>query len=169
MTETAKEAAHGFAQSVLAKGYRTEELHTYTDAEGKPLYWRIRAKHPATLEKWIRPMKLNGQIYELAEPKFSEGKPLYGLHRIASNPDAIVWIVEGEQKADALHKLGEAHPPHDGVVTEPANAVHPHRPLDRWQREDLVEAEQHWGLDRAVHGERVCLSAGSALPERADN
>ena len=48
-----------------------------------------------TGEKWIRPMKLNGAGFELGEPKFENGKPLYVLHRIASNPDAAVWVVEG--------------------------------------------------------------------------
>lgn len=81
-------------------------LHVFDDTEGKPLYWRIRAKHPDTGQKWIRPMKLNGQGYEIGEPKFTAGKPLYGLHHIASNADAVVWVVEGEQKADALNKIG---------------------------------------------------------------
>ncbi|OFW00156.1 MAG: hypothetical protein A3G20_05090 [Acidobacteria bacterium RIFCSPLOWO2_12_FULL_59_11] len=91
---------------MLDKGFKPVALHTYTDAEGNALYWRIRAKHPETGNKWIRPMYRNGNGFELAEPKFEGGKPLYALHRIASNPDAVVWIVEGEQKADALNKLG---------------------------------------------------------------
>jgi hypothetical protein len=104
--ETAKQAARRFAAPMLAKGYKPQALHEYTDPEGRPLHWRIRLKHPETGDKWIRPMKLNGQGYELGEPKFSDGKPLYGLPRIVSNLDAVVWIVEGEQKADALNKLG---------------------------------------------------------------
>lgn len=106
MIETPKEAAKRFAGPMLGKGFRPSALHTYTDAEGNALYWRIRAKHPETGDKWIRPMKSNGQSYELTEPKFPNGKPLYALHHIASNSDAVVWIVEGEQKADALNKLG---------------------------------------------------------------
>jgi hypothetical protein len=90
----------------LDKGFKPVALHTYTDAQGDPLYFRIRAKHPDTGEKWIRPMYQNGNGFELGEPNYSHGKPLYGLHRIASNPDAAVWIVEGEQKADELNKLG---------------------------------------------------------------
>ena len=105
MTDTPKEAARQLSRPMLDRGFRPVALHTYTDTEGNPLYWRIRAKHP-TGEKWIRPMRLNSQGYELAEPKFTDGKPLYALHRIASNADAVVWIVEGEQKADALNKLG---------------------------------------------------------------
>jgi hypothetical protein len=106
MTETHKDAARRLAGPMLSKGFEAVALHAYTDADGVPLYWRIRAKHPTTGEKWIRPMKLNGDGYELGEPKFEDGKPLYALHRIVSIPDAVVWIVEGEQKADALNKLG---------------------------------------------------------------
>lgn len=106
MTETHKEAAKRLAGPMLDKGFKPVALHTYTDESGGPLYWRIRCKHPDTLEKWIRPMKLNGHGYELGEPNFPNGKPLYALHRIASDPAAVVWIMEGEQKADALNKLG---------------------------------------------------------------
>ena len=106
MSETPKEAAKRLAGPMLDKGFMPTALHTYTDAEGQALYWRIRVKRPETGEKWIRPMRLNGQGYELAEPRFPDGKPIYGLHTIASNPDATVWIVEGEQKADALNRLG---------------------------------------------------------------
>ena len=105
-SEAAKDAARRLAAPMLAKGYQPQALHQYNAADGSVLFYRIRAKHPETGDKWIRPMKLNGQGYELGEPKFSDGKPLYGLPRIASNLDVVVWVVEGEQKADALNKLG---------------------------------------------------------------
>ncbi len=106
MIETPKQAAKRLAGPMLDKGFQPAALHTYTDAQGEALYFRIRAKHPETGEKWIRPMHLNGEGWEMGEPKFPNGKPLYALQRIASNPAAVVWIVEGEQKADALNKLG---------------------------------------------------------------
>jgi hypothetical protein len=107
MNETPAQAARRLASPILKKGHKPEALHEYTDAEGKTIYWRIRAKNPETGEKWIRPMHLNGNGFELGEPLFANGKkPLYALHRIASVPNAAVWIVEGEQKADALNKLG---------------------------------------------------------------
>lgn len=106
MNETAKEAAKRLAGPMLDKGFKASALHAYTDAEGNPLYWRIRCKHPDTAEKWIRPMKLNGHGYELGEPKFQAGKPLYALQRVVGNSKSVVWIVEGEQKADALNKRG---------------------------------------------------------------
>jgi hypothetical protein len=120
MTETPKEAARRLSAHVIAKGFKPVALHTYTDTRGEPLYWRIRAKHPDTGEKWIRPMKLNGSGYELGEPKFSDGKPLYALHRIATNPDAGVWVAEGEQKADALNKLGLVATTSSGATSAPS-------------------------------------------------
>lgn len=72
MTENAKKAgsAARLASSLLAKGYRPEALHQYTDRDGIPLYYRIRLKHPVTGDKWIRPMKRDGDSYVLGEPKF---------------------------------------------------------------------------------------------------
>ena len=99
-------AAHTYAKKSLDGGFKPQALHTYTDADGSPLFWRIRLKHPETKEKWIRPMSRVGGHFALSEPTFENGKPLYGLHHIASNPAATVWIVEGEQKADALNKRG---------------------------------------------------------------
>lgn len=103
MTETPKEAAYRFAENfgVLREGYTRgvlgNALHCYTDTAGKPIYWRIRLKHPRTGEKWIRPMHLNGNGFEMGEPTFPSGKkPLYALQHLASNRDATVWITEGE-------------------------------------------------------------------------
>lgn len=106
MIETAKEAAKRLAGPMLDKGFKPAALHTFTDANGEPLYWRVRCKHPETGEKWIRPFREGSKGFEMGEPKFPHGKPLYALHRIASNPEAEVWITEGEQKADALNALG---------------------------------------------------------------
>jgi hypothetical protein len=105
MTETAKEAARRLAGPAIRDGYKPERLHEYRDAEGKPIYWRIRAKREDG-DKWIRPMKLNGHGYELGEPAFPDGKPLYNLDLIAAHPDALVYVCEGEKPADALTILG---------------------------------------------------------------
>ena len=106
MSETPKQAARRLSAKEIAKGYQPEALHTYTDADGAPLYWRIRAKHPTTGEKWIRPMRINGGAYSLGEPDFRSGKPLYRLHKLAANTNATVYIVEGEKCADRLSAIG---------------------------------------------------------------
>jgi len=99
--ETAKEAARRLSAPMLDKGFKPVALHTYTDASGVPSYYRIRCKHPDTKDKWIRPFHQNGSGFEFGEPKFQNGKPLYALHRIANNPEAIVWITEGATSAES--------------------------------------------------------------------
>jgi putative DNA primase/helicase len=104
-SETPKTAARLLAAGAIAKGFKPEALHEYRGADGKPIYWRIRAKRDDG-EKWIRPMTVNGHGYELREPGFGNKKPLYNLDRIAVDPSSTIWIVEGEKPADALTQLG---------------------------------------------------------------
>ena len=106
-TETAKEAARRLSGPTLRKGFKPTGLYEYTSASGEPLYWRIRAEHP-TEPKWIRPMMRNDAgEYVLGEPPAPEaGKPLYRLHVLASRPDAVVIVTEGEGKADMLERIG---------------------------------------------------------------
>ena len=105
MTETPKDAAHRLAKTVLAQEFKPQALHEYQDADGNPLYWRIRAKH-SDGRKWIRPMRNNGSGYQLGEPEFGGQKPLYRLPEIARESVATVFITEGENCADALTTLG---------------------------------------------------------------
>ena len=101
-----KQAARLLMARKLKDGYAAEALHTYTDMEGDPLYWRIRLKHP-TLGKYIRPMVLIEGKYEIKEPQYQHGeKPLYHLQQLARDTDKVVFIVEGEKCADSLNKLG---------------------------------------------------------------
>ncbi len=104
--ETPQQAVQRLAATALRDGYKLEALHSYTDTQGTPLYWRIRAKHPQTAEKWIRPMKLHGQGFKLGEPDFPKGKPLYRLHELVMRTDEPVMIVEGEMCADRLAQIG---------------------------------------------------------------
>jgi hypothetical protein len=105
MTESAREAARRLTRSYIDQGYKPINLHTYRDASGTELYHRMRLKHPNG-EKIIRPMYLNGNGYTLGEPKFKAGKPLYALDEIARRAGEPVYIVEGENCADALNQLG---------------------------------------------------------------
>lgn len=106
MTETPQQAARHLAAGAIREGFRPQALHEYTDRDGKPLHWRIRLKNPTTGDKWIRPMKLNGEGYTLGEPEYPDGKPLYRLHDLATRPDDPVIVCEGEWCADALAKAG---------------------------------------------------------------
>lgn len=52
-------------------------------------------------------MHHNGSQYRIGEPPAPDaGKPLYGLHALALQPDDTVFVVEGEKAADALLRLG---------------------------------------------------------------
>jgi DNA primase len=51
-------------------------------------------------------MYLNGHGYEIGEPEFPNGKPLYNLPQLLARPADPVWFVEGELCADHLTKLG---------------------------------------------------------------
>ena len=102
--ETPKEAARRLMAGKLKEGYEADALHTYTDSEGNPLHWRMRLKH-TTLDKVIRPMALINGKYELKEPPYPNGKPLYNLHELAIDSDKTVFIVEGEKCADYLNKI----------------------------------------------------------------
>ena len=106
--ETPQQAARRLSEPELRKGFRPEALHVYTDANGAPIFWRIRLKHPDTGAKWIRPMRQdeNG-AFVMGEPTFAPGtKPLYRLHDLVQHPDSAVIVVEGEKVADALARLG---------------------------------------------------------------
>ncbi len=104
--ETPKQAARRLSSHIINKGYQPEALHCYTDADGNAIYWRIRARHSTTGDKWIRPMRLSAGGYELGEPDFPSGKPLYALQLIADNPTSTIELVEGEKCADRLNALG---------------------------------------------------------------
>ncbi len=106
--ESPQQAARRLSATALRDGFRPEALHTYTAANGEPIFWRIRLKHPDTGAKWIRPLRrtAGGAGYEIGEPPAPPaGKPLYNLHHIATDPAAVVLVVEGEKAADALGKL----------------------------------------------------------------
>lgn len=102
---TPQAAARHFSKKQIEEGFIPEALHTYTDLQGKALYWRIRLKHQNG-NKWIRPMhKDNQDQFHLGEPPSLTIKPLYGLHNLSSHPDARIFIVEGEYPADVLNRF----------------------------------------------------------------
>ena len=106
--ESPQSAARRLAADPIRRGYRPEALHEYQLADGSPWCWRIRCKHPATSEKWIRPMHRTASGFTLGEPTPPpEGKPPYHLPELVAAPfNTVVLIVEGEKCADALAKLG---------------------------------------------------------------
>lgn len=104
--ETPQQAARRLLAGALREGFEPVALHTYRDANGAPLFWKARLKHPDG-RKEIRPIRWNGERFELGEPPAPpQGKPLYRLHELAARPGEPVIVVEGESCADALAALG---------------------------------------------------------------
>ncbi len=102
--ETPQAAARRLAHTAIAKGFEPSGLHVYSDTDGAPLFWRIRAKH-ANGDKWIRPMRWNGRAFVTGEPTAPpNGKPLYRLPDLRG--DGVAFVVEGETCADELAGLG---------------------------------------------------------------
>lgn len=105
MVETPQTAARRLASVPLLQGFRAVALHEYRNADGEPLFWRIRLKHPDG-RKWIRPMHYDSGCFVSGEPDM-QGKPLFRLPELlAADPAKPVVIVEGETCADALAELG---------------------------------------------------------------
>jgi len=88
---------------LLSDGYELEATHEYTDVEANIIYYKIRLKNKNTGEKWIKPLHFDGTNWLLKEPSFQGLKPLYNLHAITMNPDATIWVCEGEKSVDYLH------------------------------------------------------------------
>lgn len=105
MIENPQQAARRLATEAIRGAFQADALHCYTDENGTPVFYRMRAHLPDG-SKWIRPMHQNGNGWELGEPNFSEGKPLYRLHDIKRDLGAPLWFVEGEKCADALGDVG---------------------------------------------------------------
>lgn len=102
--ESPRTAARRLAGSAIAQGFELSSLHVYSDADGVPWCWRIRATH-ANGEKWIRPMHHDGRAFVTGEPTVPpSGKPLYRLPDL--HGDGVAFVVEGETCADALAGLG---------------------------------------------------------------
>ncbi|MFT4196756.1 MAG: DUF3987 domain-containing protein [Pseudoxanthomonas sp.] len=124
MVETPKDAARRLCAAVVAAGFQPNGLHEYRDADGNPVFWKMRCKHPrwhrldeaererlqrqykSNGAKWLRPMYWTGVEYVIGEPPApATGKLLYRQPELLA-ADGVVWIVEGEACADRLAKLG---------------------------------------------------------------
>lgn len=104
-----REAAGRLFKAQKIDGYEPKALHLYRDAEGHLIYGRVRMHKPKEgggYEKLIRPFWHNGTDWKHGEPKQEGGKVLYGLPDLIAHPAVPVYVVEGEQKADALTKIG---------------------------------------------------------------
>jgi hypothetical protein len=172
--ETIKAEARRLAQAQIAKGFQPQALHSYTDADGTALFWRIRLKHPQTGEKWIRPIKASGGGFAFGEPAFPAGKPLYRLHELANETSEPVFIVEGEYCADALARIG-IQATTSGAADSAAHAnwqVLTGRSVVIWPDHDEAGQRYATAVAAALHQigcvVRIVDVAGLNLPHKGD-
>lgn len=99
-----KEVIDDLTQGLKSDGFKPKETYEYLDKNGEAIYWRFRSEHKDG-RKTIHPLSKNGMGYQLKEPVFANGKPLYRLPDIYSDPNSTVFVVEGEKCVDALSKL----------------------------------------------------------------
>lgn len=99
-----KENALRLTQHFVPQGFLPSQIHPYVDANGDPIYWRLRLKHKESGEKLIRPMSFKDGQFVLQEPVFDGKKPIYNLN-LLRDAELIFWV-EGEAVADALNNLG---------------------------------------------------------------
>ena len=101
-TATTEQAALRLASAAIEKGFELQAIHQYHDETGNCLHARIRLKHPATGEKWIRPIHQQENEYVFGEPSYPDGKPLYNLHALHTDQLSPPFVLEGEMCVDAL-------------------------------------------------------------------
>jgi uncharacterized protein (DUF927 family) len=102
------EAVKRLADKMAIDGYNLVAHHCYTDISGRPLYYKLRFKHPETGEKRLRPLSLHGDRWQQKEPAWpnSTSRPLYRLDELSRREGERVVVVEGELKVDALLQQG---------------------------------------------------------------
>lgn len=133
----------------------------YKNADGKSIGWVYRfttsdgGKETLPLnycENTDDPDKREWRWMQWPEPN----RPMYGLDRLAANPDAYVVLVEGEKCADALNALisgvAVSWPGGSQAVNKVDFSPLLNRKVYAWpdcdaQREDLTKAEKDAGID----------------------
>lgn len=115
----------GLFDKTIKQGYDNITIHTYTDQNGTPIYYKARLKN-SDGKKHIRPFYYDtqSQRWQPKEPPFTDKKPLYLLHTLVGY-DGTIWIFEGEQKADLMQSLGYCATTTGGATTINAHDLTP--------------------------------------------
>ena len=112
VTEEVYAGARDKTAYLFRQGFRLTHIHEYTSSEGKPSWWVLRMEGDQIEAgtgkrlKRILPMRRTEIGFELKQPAFQWGHPLYNQHLIANYPDDLVYLVEGEKCADRMVQLG---------------------------------------------------------------
>lgn len=92
----------------ISGGYELSSVYEYHNENGELEYRRVRLDHPEKkTKKLILPVKYTeARGFELEEPKFKGGKPLYNLPALLNRLNEKAYIVEGEKCVDVLKEMG---------------------------------------------------------------
>ncbi|WP_188130702.1 DUF3631 domain-containing protein [Paraburkholderia panacisoli] len=106
-----EKAARKLFESEIKKGFELVGFHLYRAADCSIRHARVRMHKPDPTkpkgyDKFIRPFYKDGSCWKKEEPVQAGGKLLYGVPEAMAAPDALLIVPEGEQKADALTKIG---------------------------------------------------------------
>ncbi len=84
-----------------------DHLHEYCDLDGRLLHYVTRDEAKGTGRKKLFPLTFGNFKGKLGwhQKGPSNPRPLYGLNRLTSQPDAEVMLHEGEWKADVSQEL----------------------------------------------------------------
>ncbi len=164
--EAGKKEAIRLTAGLIKQGYSAKGFYPYKDKAGTPLFFILRFEHPQN-EKWVRPMSANGNgRMKLVLPDGMDkpgSRPPYRLPELlAAPPDAEIWIVEGEKKADLMAGMGFVATTSSNGAQSPAktdwSAVKGRRVVI-WPDQD----EPGWKYAETVSG--LCREAGAASVE----
>ena len=101
------EALKAAVRSASPEGYAPQCHWLYHDAEGAEVMavarFNLVKANGKERPKQFRPFVSDGNGGFVSA--FPEPRPLYNLHKLAANPEAVVLVVEGEKAADAAAKL----------------------------------------------------------------
>lgn len=82
----------------------TNEKYIYVDVDNKPIFTKERYVKNDGSKGYAYNHVIDGKTVK-AMPDFSNGTPLYNLHRLAKYQSQPVYLVEGEKCVEALTKL----------------------------------------------------------------
>lgn len=170
------------SQKQKDKGLTATHLHIYTDRDGGFIYAKPRLKNHDTGEKYIRSISQDAAgKWQMKDPDFNivypEGggkKPLYRRHDLQADTDAVVYIFEGEQKADLANKLGFIATTSGGSTQIDKYHWQPlaGRKLYLWADNDSAGAQWMEQLYKVLKELEVCVKVIDAgvlgLPEKGD-
>lgn len=178
----AKGYAAQITQSQKDKGFTATHLHNYTDKDGGFIYAKPRLKNHDTGEKYIRSISQDAAgKWQMKDPDFSivypEGggqKPIYRRHDLQADTKAIVYIFEGEQKADLANTLGFIATTSGGSTQIDKYHWQPlaGRSVYLWADNDKAGAQWLEQLYKVLKALEVCVKVIDAgvlgLPEKGD-